>query len=646
MKEEAGKKESILDEKELEIIRLGSGVLLYLTALVFQLSPWAELGLFLCSYGLIGGEVIYKAARNLLHGRIFDENMLMTIATLGAFAVGEYPEAVAVMLFYQIGELFQDFAVGRSRGSIQALLAIRPDSANVRREGQLVCVNPAEVAIGEQIVIKPGERVSLDGRIIEGNSLVDTAPLTGEALPRRLDEGDLILSGCVNTSGLLVVEVLKTYSESTVAKILDLVQNASSKKAPTENFITKFARYYTPVVVGIAATVAIFPPLLLPDAAFSNWLYRGLIFLVISCPCALVISIPLSFFGGIGAAARKGILVKGGNYLEALHKVDTVIFDKTGTMTKGEFQVETVNPAPGYTAEEVLAWAAQAERFSNHPIAQSIVAAANDDANGSTNNNVNGNVNGDDGGSKTESIIEAYEEIAGLGIKAVSAGRTVLVGNSKLMQQEGVQGFQDGGQNPGTTLHVAVDQCYAGSLQIADQLKEDSVDAVRRMKELGVRKLVMLTGDSKDAAAQVAAQLQVDDYYAELLPQDKVAQMERLYLYKGKGSMIFIGDGINDAPVLARADIGVAMGGLGSDAAIEAADVVIMTDEPSKLATAMQIAGRTKQVVWQNIILALTVKGVVLALGAAGFATMWEAVFADVGVALLAVFNTLRVLRN
>jgi Cd2+/Zn2+-exporting ATPase len=632
MQEDAGKRISNLDGKIFEIIRLGSGVLLYFTVLVFQLAPWMEMGLFLCSYGLIGGEVVYKAVRNLFRGRVFDENMLMTIATLGAFAVREYPEAVAVMLFYQVGELFQDFAVDRSRGSIQALLAIRPDYANVRREGQLVCVNPEEVTIGEEIVIKPGERVPLDGKIVEGNSLVDTAPLTGEALPRRLGEGDSILSGCVNTTGLLVVEVLKTYGESTVAKILDLVQNAESRKAPTEHFITKFARYYTPIVVGVALALAILPPLFVSGAVFSTWLYRGLIFLVISCPCALVISIPLSFFGGIGAAARKGILVKGGNYLEALHKVDTVIFDKTGTMTKGAFQVGTVNPVNGYTAEEVLSWAAQAESFSTHPIAQSIVVAANSMVAALTER-------------EPDAKVDSYEEIAGLGVRAVFGDRTILVGNSKLMQNEAVQGFQDGEPGTGTVIHVAVDNCYIGSMVIADQLKEDSVEALRKMRKLGVRQLVMLTGDNKDAAAQVAARLQVDDFQAELLPQDKVAHLERLYVNKGQGSLIFLGDGINDAPVLARADVGVAMGGLGSDAAIEAADVVIMTDEPSKLATAIQIAGQTKQVVWQNIILALTVKGVVLALGAAGFATMWQAVFADVGVALLAVFNAMRVLR-
>lgn len=461
---------------------------------------------------------------------------------------------------------------------------------------------------------------------------MDTAPLTGEALPRRLGEGDSILSGCVNTTGLLVVEVLKTYGESTVAKILDLVQNAESRKAPTEHFITKFARYYTPIVVGVALALAILPPLFVSGAVFSTWLYRGLIFLVISCPCALVISIPLSFFGGIGAAARKGILVKGGNYLEALHKVDTVIFDKTGTMTKGAFQVGTVNPVNGYTAEEVLSWAAQAESFSTHPIAQSIVVAANSMVAALTER-------------EPDAKVDSYEEIAGLGVRAVFGDRTILVGNSKLMQNEAVQGFQDGEPGTGTVIHVAVDNCYIGSMVIADQLKEDSVEALRKMRKLGVRQLVMLTGDNKDAAAQVAARLQVDDFQAELLPQDKVAHLERLYVNKGKGSLIFLGDGINDAPVLARADVGIAMGGLGSDAAIEAADVVIMTDEPSKLATAIQIAGQTKQVVWQNIILALTVKGVVLALGAAGFATMWQAVFADVGVALLAVFNAMRVLR-
>lgn len=631
-------KSGVNSGEKAEFFRLGSGAILYLLALILHFPSPVELFFFLLSYLLIGGEVVYKAVRNIFHGQLFDENMLMTIATVGAFAIKEYPEAVAVMFFYQMGEAFQDLAVNRSRRSIQALLSIRPDYANIKKNDEIVRVSPEEVTVGELIVIKPGERVPLDGRIVEGNSLVDTAALTGEAISRELRVGDEILSGFINTSGLLVVEVLKEYGDSTVAKILDLVQNAGSKKAPTENFITKFARYYTPTVVGIAAALAFLPPLLLPGAVFSTWLYRGLIFLVISCPCALVISIPLSFFGGIGGASQKGILIKGGNYLEALNKVDTVIFDKTGTMTEGVFKVQAIYPATGFTAEEVLAWAATAESFSTHPIAQSILTAYGQGKDGE---------NSREG---TGAKIQSYEERAGLGVKVCSEGRTILVGNSKLMEEEVVQDFYmvkygTGTAGAGTALHVAVEQRYVGCLVIADQLKEDSIETLRGLKKLGVRNLVMLTGDSQAAAAQVAAELQVDQFYAELLPHEKVEQMEKLYQNKGKGSLIFIGDGINDAPGLARADVGVAMGGLGSDAAIEAADVVIMTDEPSKLVTAMQVAGRTQQIVWQNIILALTVKGVVLILGAAGIATMWEAVFADVGVALLAVFNAMRVMK-
>lgn len=622
----------------------GFGIILYLLVLILQFPLYIELAFFLLSYVLIGGEVVFKAVRNLFRGHVFDENTLMTIATIGAFAVREYPEAVAVMLFYQIGEYFQELAVNKSRGSIEALLAIRPDYANIQSNGEIVQVKPEEVAVGEEIVIKPGERVPLDGTIVAGNSLVDTAALTGEAMPRELGVGDEVLSGFINNSGLLKVKVQKSYGESTVAKILDLVRNAESKKATTENFITKFARYYTPAVVGIATAVALLPPIFLPDAAFSTWLYRGLIFLVISCPCALVISIPLSFFGGIGAASRKGILVKGGNYLEAINRVDTVVFDKTGTMTKGVFQVTDIHPASGYTAQEVLTWAALAESYSTHPLARSIRAAA--EGKGSEAGETHGETRGE---AHEEAHLDSYEELAGFGVKASFAGRVILVGNAKLMQEEGVQDFPREKGNEaafGVNLHVAVDQHYVGRIVLADQLKEDSVKALRGLKKLGVRNLVMLTGDSEAAAAQVASQLQVDAYFAELLPQDKVAQLEKLKGNKGNGSMVFVGDGINDAPVLARADVGVAMGGLGSDAAIEAADVVIMTDEPSKIVTAMHIAGRTKQVVWQNIILALSVKGAVLALGAAGIATMWEAVFADVGVALLAVVNVMRVLKD
>ncbi|HOB82515.1 MAG TPA: heavy metal translocating P-type ATPase [Peptococcaceae bacterium] len=649
------KRKEIKEKVNSQFLQLAGGVVIYLGALFFRLPVHMEVGLFLLSYFLIGGKVVAKAFRNLFQGRVFDEHMLMTIATLGAFAIREYPEAVAVMLFYEIGEFLQERAVNKSRRSIQALLAIRSDYAHVKRNnnGHMVQVKPEEVAVGERIVVMPGERVPLDGRIVEGHSLIDTAALTGETLLREVEVGDEVLSGCINTSGLLVVEVEKEYRESTVAKILDLVQNAGSKKAATENFITKFARYYTPVVVGIAAAVAFLPPLFLagtgaPAAAFSTWFYRGLIFLVISCPCALVISIPLGFFGGIGAASRKGILVKGGNYLEALNKVDSVVFDKTGTMTKGVFAVQGVFPAAGFTAEEVLAWAALAERFSTHPIAHSVIEAFSKQQ-------------GFAGRFEDDIAILSYEEKAGMGVKVRSEKGEILVGNSKLLTEEGVADFNweqrahngvreigetNGFGVAGTVLHVALEQRYMGTLLIADELREDSVEALRNLKRQGVRNLVMLTGDCEAAAVQIAAELQVDRYYANLLPQGKVEKLEQLYEQKGDGSIVFIGDGINDAPVLARADVGIAMGGLGSDAAIEAADVVIMTDEPSKLVTALQIAKKTKRVVWENIILALTVKGLVLTLGAAGIATMWGAVFADVGVAILAVFNAMRVLKS
>jgi len=606
-----------------ELIRLGIGALVYFTVLLTKLSPALELGLYGASYLLIGGEVLYRAARNLARGQVFDENFLMAIATVGALAIREYPEAVAVMLFYQIGELFQDMAVNRSRRSIRALLDIRPDYANLKRGDAIVRSSPETVAIGEVMVIRPGEKVPLDGKIIEGKSLVDTSALTGESVPRTVRPGDEVLSGFINTSGVITAEVIREYGESAVAKILDLVQNAGSKKAPTENFITKFARYYTPAVVGIAAALAVLPPLLVPGALFSDWLYRALVFLVVSCPCALVLSIPLGFFGGIGGASRRGILIKGGNYLEALYKVDTVVFDKTGTLTKGVFEVTSVVPAPGVTRERLLESAALAEAYSNHPIAKSILAAYGRKISGER--------------------IASYEEIAGYGTKTVADGSTVLAGNRKLLEPAGIV---PAAEPPGTVVHVAVDGQYAGYLVITDEIKEDSADAIRELRALGVRRLLLLTGDRREVAARVAGELGLDEFHAELLPSEKVARLEEIYRTKGKGHLVFVGDGINDAPVLARADVGVAMGGLGSDAAIEAADVVLMTDEPAKLVEAMQIAGRTKSIVWQNIALTLAVKAVVLALGAGGIATLWEAVFADVGVALLAVLNAMRVLKT
>jgi Cd2+/Zn2+-exporting ATPase len=608
--------------KKLELVRLIGGALLYLAAILFTFSHGAELALFGISYILIGGEVLLQAASNIIRGQVFDENFLMTIATIGAFAIHQYPEAVAVMLFYQIGEFFQDLAVNRSRRSIQALLDIRPDYANLKKGEEIVSVSPEEVAIGDVVIIRPGERVPLDGRIISGKSMVDTSALTGESMPRGVKAGDDILSGFINTSGVLVVEVSKEYSESTVAKILDLVENASSKKAPTENFITKFARYYTPAVVLVAIALAVVPPLVFPGALFSLWLYRALVFLVISCPCALVVSIPLGFFGGIGAASRSGVLVKGSNYLEAFNNIDAVVFDKTGTLTKGVFMVTAIVPTERFTEDELLAAAACAEAYSTHPIARSILDAF--------------------GREVAKDCIDVYEEISGYGVKVVAEGKTILAGNRKLMAKEGIT--VHGQEKAGTAVHVVIDGQYAGYLLICDQIKEDSIDTIRGLKEMGVRKLVMLTGDNKVVAAEVAGKLELDEFYAELLPHDKVSKMEEVYALKKKGNLIFVGDGINDAPVLARADVGVAMGGLGSDAAIEAADVVLMTDEPSRLLTAIRIAHRTRSIVWQNIVVTLTVKAIVLALGAGGIATLWEAVFADVGVALIAILNSMRIL--
>lgn len=611
-------------ENRRTLFRIGTGVLFYLAVSLFSFSPTLEVILYLLGYLFIGGDVILKAIRNIARGQVFDENFLMTLATFGALAIHEYPEAVAVMLFYQVGEFFQDLAVNRSRRSIQALLDIRPAYANLKKNNQESKVSPEEVAVGDIIMIKPGERVPLDGEILEGQGLVDTSALTGESVPKRLAPKDTILSGFINTSGVFTVQVTKAYEESTVAKILDLVQNASSRKAPTESFITKFARYYTPGVVVIATALAFLPPLLVPGARFNDWLYRALVFLVISCPCALVVSIPLSFFGGIGGASRNGVLVKGGNYLEALNNIDTVVFDKTGTLTKGVFQVTSVVPAPGLTPEKLLEKAALAEAYSGHPIAKSVLQSS--------------------GQAVAKERISSYEEIAGYGVKVVADSQTILLGSRKLLEQEGITVQEQDGL-PGTLVHVAVDGQYWGYLLISDEIKKDSARALEELKKNGVKKLAMLTGDSRTVAAQVARELQLDEFYAELLPQDKVNKVEELFRGKGKGNLVFVGDGLNDAPVIARADVGVAMGGLGSDAAIEAADVVIMNDEPFKLVAAIRIARRTRNIVWQNIILALTIKGAVLIMGAAGIATMWAAVFADVGVAVLAILNAMRVLR-
>lgn len=604
------------------LLRIIIGTAIFLTAVLMEFSSSVEVFLYVLSYLLTGGDVVYNALRNIIKGHVFDENFLMTIATFGAFAIGEYPEAVAVMIFYQLGETFQDIAVNRSRRSIQELMNIRPDYANIKRGEEIYQVTPEEVEVGDIIIIQPGERVPLDGIILEGSSMADTSALTGESVPRMLKKDDEVLSGIINSTGLLVVKATKRYGDSTAARILDLVENASSKKAPTENFITKFARYYTPVVVIIAALLAVVPPLAVPGAVFSEWLYRALIFLVISCPCALVVSIPLGFFGGIGGASKNGILVKGGNFLEALNRVDSVVFDKTGTVTKGVFEVISQNPQEGFDITSLMEYAALAESFSNHPIAKSVMDSYGRDI--------------------SKERIQSYEELAGHGVKVISDNKVILAGNKKLMDQQGIDLTMP--ESSGTVVHVAVDGTYAGYIVISDEIKADSIKAMEGLRALGVRKLVMLTGDRKDAAAQVAGDLGLDEFYAELLPHEKVAEIEKILLKKVKGSLVYVGDGINDAPVLARADVGVAMGALGSDAAIEAADVVIMTDEPSKLVAAMKIARRTRNIVWQNIVIALSVKGVVLALGAGGMATMWEAVFADVGVALIAVLNSMRAL--
>lgn len=584
----------------------------------------AELLIFLAAYLIVGGEVVLAAARNIVRGQVFDENFLMALATIGAFAIGEYPEGVAVMLFYQVGELFQGMAVNRSRRSITALMDIRPEFAYLKEGNNLRKVSPEEVRVGDSIVVKPGEKVPLDGIILEGSAMMDTSALTGESVPRSTQPGSQVLSGFINRNGVITIEVTKDFGESAVSQILELVQNATNNKAKTENFITKFARAYTPVVVITALLLAVVPPLILSGATFSDWIYRALVFLVISCPCALVVSIPLGFFGGIGAASRSGILVKGSNYLEALNDVKIVVFDKTGTLTKGQFTVTGNVPAEGFTGQELLRVAAYAESHSSHPIAESIRAAYGEAIPG-------------------EAITD-YNEISGHGIAVTVEGKAVLAGNMRLMEREGIASVTP--QEYGTIVHIAVDKRYAGYLVIADEVKDDSLKAIQALNALGIHKTVMLTGDAAPVAESVGRQLGIKEIHAELLPGDKVAAIERLEREKGpKEKIIFVGDGINDTPVLARADVGIAMGGLGSDAAIEAADIVIMTDEPSKIASAIGIAKRTRTIVWQNIAFALGVKAVFLLLGAFGIATMWEAVFSDVGVTVLAVLNSMRALQ-
>ena len=578
--------------------------------------------LYLIPYGIIGWDVLWRAIRNIKNGQVFDENFLMSVATVGAFGCGEYPEAVAVMLFYQVGELFQSVAVDRSRKSISALMDIRPDYANIEQNGELVQVDPEEVSVGDVIVVKAGERVPLDGTVLEGASSLDTAALTGESLPRDVQAGDEVVSGCVNLTGVLHVRVNKPFGESTVAKILDLVENSSSKKAKAENFITRFARYYTPAVVFAALALAALPPLL-GMGPWLMWVQRALNFLVVSCPCALVISIPLSFFGGIGGASKQGILVKGGNYLEALAQAGIVVFDKTGTLTKGTFEVTAVHPQQ-VSERELLELAALAERFSDHPISRSIQAACQP--------------------APDPNRVTDAKEIAGHGVQAVVDGKTVLVGNQKLLDQFRIS-FEDTCRHVGTIIHVAVDGVYMGHIVISDQVKEGAEQALRALKAAGVRKTVMLTGDSQAVGQAVAGQLGLDEVHAELLPGDKVDQVERLLQSKGpKEQLVFVGDGINDAPVLSRADIGVAMGAMGSDAAIEAADIVLMDDDLNKLPVAVRIARKTLRIVRENIVFALAVKFLVLILSALGVANMWWAVFADVGVSVIAILNSMRML--
>lgn len=605
------------------LIRLLVGLVVFIAANLVPLEGYYRLLFFLPAYFIIGGDVLRKAVRNISRGQVFDENFLMCIATIGAFFVGDYSEGVAVMIFYQVGELFQNYAVNRSRASITSLMDIRPDYANVERNGELIQVDPEEIEVGERIVVRPGEKIPLDGIVREGNSMVDTSALTGESVPRTLSQGEGALSGCINQNGVLVIEVTKEFGESTVAKILDLVENTSGKKAKAENFITKFARYYTPIVVIGAILLAIIPPLLIPGAEFSEWIHRALIFLVISCPCALVISIPLGFFGGIGGASKCGILVKGSNYLEALAKTEIIVFDKTGTLTEGKFQVRELHPIEG-SKEELLEIAALAESYSNHPISLSLKKAYGKDIDNKR--------------------LSEQEEISGHGIKVLVDGNLVIAGNAKLMLSQNIS-YSDV-DSIGTVVHVAVNEKYRGYIIISDEIKPDAKKAIEGLKKSRRCKTVMLTGDRKATGDAVAKELGIDEVHTELLPIDKVDQMEKLMKQKSpNGKLVFVGDGINDAPVLTQADIGIAMGGLGSDAAIEAADVVIMDDKPSKIVTAIEIANKTLRIVKQNIIFALSVKIIVLFLGTMGMANMWEAVIADVGVSVVAILNASRALR-
>ena len=604
-------------------IKIIIAFVLFLMALCIPFpKEWMKKGIYIVSYCIVGIDIVWKAVRNITRGKVFDENFLMTIATIGAFAIGEFPEAVAVMLFYQIGELFQSYAVDKSRKSIASLMDIRPDFANVKRDNQITKVNPEEVKIGETIVVKPGERIPLDGIIVEGNSLVDVSALTGESIPKEVNSGDEVLSGSINQNGLLTIKVEKEFGESTVSKILDLVENASSKKSKSENFISKFAQYYTPIVVITAVLLAIIPPFILKDATFIDWLYRALTFLVVSCPCALVISIPLGFFGGIGGASKIGILVKGSNYLEALSKAEIVVFDKTGTLTKGVFKVQKIHPID-ISKEELIELVAYAESYSNHPISVSIKEAY---------------------GKEIEyNRIERIQELPGLGVIAKVDQKEILAGNEKLMQQKKIQYSKC--EEIGTIIYIAIENKYAGYIVIADEIKEDAKKTIKELKKNNISKTIMLTGDKKEVGESVAKKLGIDQVYTELLPDGKVEKMEKLLKETSQtGKLVFLGDGINDAPVLALSDIGIAMGGLGADSSIEAADIVIMTDEPSKVVNAIKISKKTMRIVKQNIIFAISIKVAVLILSALGLSNMWEAVFADVGVSVIAIINSLRAL--
>jgi len=632
--EDSDKSETIVSTSELAenrwtIIKAVSGILLLVAGMIFQKeihdTPFhiGEYLVFGTGYLIVGWKVISSAVKNIVRGQFFDEQFLMTIATLGAFAIDQMPEAVAVMLFYVVGELFQDIAVNRSRKSIKALLEIKPEYANLLVNGATTKVSPESIKVDDSIIVKAGEKIPLDGEVIDGSSFVDTSALTGESVPRKLKEKDMALAGTINQTGVLTIKVTKIFSESSVSKILELVESASSKKAETEKFITTFAKYYTPIVVIGALLLAILPPLLFSGQTFGEWIYRALVVLVISCPCALVISIPLGYFGGIGSASRKGILVKGSNFLDALTQVKTVVFDKTGTLTKGEFKVSEVVTSNGFTKEEILEYAAYAETNSNHPVAKSISDAFGKDI--------------------ESKRIKQVEEISGHGIKAVIDGKTVLAGNDKLLHKESI--VHPVCSVEGTVVHVAIDTVYAGYIIISDTLKDDAIEAIEKLKAKNIQ-TVMLTGDNKFAAAAFAKKLNIDKYFYELLPEDKVKHIEILIQESKGGKVAFVGDGINDAPVIARADIGIAMGALGSDAAIETADVVLMTDSPAKVAIAIDVAKRTRNIVWQNILFAMGVKALFIILGVFGIATMWEAVFGDMGVALIAVFNAIRILKK